>query len=69
MIKLFLFAEMALLVWLGFYFYEHFNYNINLLYPLLAVAMTETARFYYANLILYLRSKKGPFRVRKTIYI
>lgn len=69
MIKVFLFIEMALLVWLGFYCYVHFNYNINLLYPLLAVAMTETARFYYANLILYLRSKKGFFRVRNTIYI
>jgi len=68
-IKLFLFVEMALLVWIGFLCYVHFNYNISLLYPLLAVALTETARFYYANLILYLKTRKGVFRVRKTIYL
>lgn len=68
-IKIFLFIEMALLVWLGFYCYVHFNYNISLLYPLLAVALTETARFYYANLIMYLRTRTGFFSVRKTIYL
>jgi CHASE2 domain-containing sensor protein len=68
LIKLFLFLEMVVLVWMGFYCYVHYNYNINLLYALLAVALTETSRFYYANIIIYLKSKHGWARVRRTIY-
>lgn len=68
-IKLYLFAETALIVWIGFYCYVHYNYNVNILYALFAVALTETARFYYANLIAYLKEKKGFLRVRNTIYL
>ncbi|MCH4156338.1 MAG: CHASE2 domain-containing protein [Muribaculaceae bacterium] len=42
------FFFMALWAWIGFYAYERYNYYINLLYPLLGIALASVGRHWYA---------------------
>lgn len=46
-IKAYYFCIAALLVWASFICFVKFNYNINLLYPLLGIALVEESRIHY----------------------
>lgn len=53
--KLFYFLLAALLAWVSFICFVRFDYNINLLYPLLGVALVEESRIHYKWLIAMLQ--------------
>jgi len=48
----------AILVWIAFLCWVHFQYQVNLLYPLLGIALVEKGRSYYSGLIKLLYMKK-----------
>lgn len=50
-IKLFYFVFAAILVWLAFMSFVHFDYDVDLLYPLLGLALVEEGRTQYSSLI------------------
>ena len=48
----------AFLVWIAFLCWVHLQYNVNLLYPLLGIALVEKGRSYYGGLVKLLYMKK-----------
>lgn len=67
-IKLYYFLLTAFLVWLSFILFTRFNYYVSLLYPLLGIALVETARLQYKWVVMMLgRNKKLKF-IKKSIY-
>lgn len=58
-LKLFYFLLAAVLVWLSFLSFVYLDYEADLLYPLLGIALVEEARIQYAFLI------RGPLRKYK----
>ena len=67
-LKLFYFAVTAFLVWIAFLLFVHFDYDINLLYPLLGLALVEEGRLQYSSLVKALgKHTKWKF-IKKSIY-
>ena len=67
-IKVYYFMLAALLVWAGFICFMKFDYNIQLLYPLLAAALVEESRHLYKWLISYLSSHNKLKIAKKSVY-
>ena len=58
----------AVLVWIAFLSFVHFDYDVDLLYPLLGLALVEEGRTQYTSLIKTLcKHTKWKF-VKKSIY-
>lgn len=67
-LKLFYFIVTALLVWIAFISFVHFDYDVDLLYPLLGLALVEEGRLQYSSLVKTLcKHTKWKF-VKKSIY-
>ena len=56
------------LVWLSFELYCRYNCNINLLYPLLGLAIVEDVREMYSGVIKWLQEKTGWIVLKKSLY-
>jgi hypothetical protein len=58
----------AILVWMAFITFVHFDYDVNLLYPLLGMALVEEGRLQYSSLVTMLgKYTKWQF-IKKSIY-
>lgn len=67
-LKLFYFAVTAFIVWMAFIAFVHFDYDADLLYPLLSLALVEEGRLQYSSLIKTLcKHTKWKF-IKKSIY-
>ena len=67
-LKLFYFIFAAILVWIAFISFVHFDYDIYLLYPLLGLALVEEGRLQYSYLVKILcKHTKWNF-IKKSIY-
>ena len=67
-LKFFYFVLAAVLVWIAFLSFVHFDYDVDLLYPLLGLALVEEGRTQYTSLIKTLcKHTKWKF-VKKSIY-
>ena len=67
-LKLFYFVLAAILVWIAFISFVHFDYDVDLLYPLLGLALVEEGRAQYSYLVKALcKHTKWKF-VQKSIY-
>jgi CHASE2 domain-containing sensor protein len=67
-LKLFYFMVTAILVWMAFITFVHFDYDVNLLYPLLGMALVEEGRLQYSALVTMLgKYTKWQF-IKKSIY-
>ena len=67
-IRIFLFVFAAILVWIAFMSFIHLDYDVDLLYPLLSLALVEEGRTQYSSLIkLLCKHTKWEF-VKKSIY-
>lgn len=67
-IKLFYFVFAAVLVWIAFIAFVYFDYDVDLLYPLLGLALVEEGRTQYSSLIKLLRKHTKWEFVKKSIY-
>jgi hypothetical protein len=68
MIKFFYLGVTAFIVWMTFIAFVHFDYDMDLLYPLLGMALVEEGRLQYSSLIkLLCKYTKWKF-VKKSIY-
>ena len=67
-LKLFYFLVTAFLVWMAFIIFIHFDYDINLLYSLLGLALVEEGRLQYSSLIKTLCKRTKWKFVQKSIY-
>ena len=59
----------AFLVWMAFLCWVHFHYNVNLLYPLLGIALVEKGRAYYRGLVNLLYTKKKWKILENSLYV
>ena len=67
-LKLYYFLLAAILVWIAFMSFVHFDYDVNLLYPLIGLALVEEGRAQYSYLIKTLcKYTKWNF-IKKSIY-
>lgn len=67
-LKLFYFLITAFLVWLAFITFVHFDYDVDLIYSLLGLALVEEGRLQYSSLIKTLcKHTKWKF-IKKSIY-
>ncbi len=67
-LKLFYFVVTAFIVWLAFIAFVHFDYNFDLLIPLVSMALVEEGRLQYSSLVKVLcKYTKWKF-VKKSIY-
>lgn len=66
--KVFNFFVGACLVWFSFELYCRYNYYINLLYPLLSLAIVEDVRGLYSGIIKWLKKKTGWIILNKSLY-
>ena len=67
-LKLFYFLLAALLVWGAFICFVHFDYDVDLLYPLLGAALVEEARTQYTWLVNVLAKRKAFKFLKNSIY-
>lgn len=67
-VKLYYFALAALLAWVSFICFVKFDYNVNLLYPLLGIALVEEARLHYKWMISMLQTHTRWKWPRRSIY-
>jgi len=67
-LKFFYFFFTAFLVWLAFISFVHFDYDIDLLYPLLGLALVEEGRLQYSSLVKTLCKHTKLKFVKKSIY-
>ena len=67
-LKLFYFLLTAFLVWLAFISFVHFDYDVDLLYPLLSLALVEEGRIQYSSLIKALCLHTNWKFIKKSIY-
>ena len=67
-LKLFYFVVTALLVWFAFLLFVHFDYDVNLLYPLLGLALVEEGRLQYSSLVKTLGKHTKWNFIKKSIY-
>lgn len=67
-LKFFYFFLAGFLVWLAFIAFVHFDYEIDLLYPLLGMALVEEGRLHYSSLIKVLCKKTKWKFIQKSIY-
>lgn len=67
-LKLFYFLFTAFLVWIAFIFFVHFDYDVDLLYPLLSLALVEEGRIQYSFLIKALCLHTKWKFIKKSIY-
>jgi len=67
-IRIFIFVFAAILVWIAFMSFVHLDYDVDLLYPLLSLALVEEGRTQYSSLIkLLCKHTKWEF-IKKSIY-
>lgn len=67
-LKLFYVIVTAFLVWMAFITFVHFDYDVDLLYPLLGLALVEEGRLQYSSLVKTLcKHTKWQF-IKKSIY-
>ncbi|MBR1712290.1 MAG: CHASE2 domain-containing protein [Alloprevotella sp.] len=66
--KLYYFLLAAVLVWAGFVLFVRYNYNINLLYPLLGLALVEEARFHYKWIVAFINRHPRWRFAKNSIY-
>lgn len=67
-LKLYYFSAAALIGWFGFYTFVKFNCNISLIYPLVALALVETAKLQYKWILMLLSKYKLFSFSKKSIY-
>ena len=67
-LKFFYFFFTAFLVWLAFISFVHFDYDVDLLYPLLGLALVEEGRLQYSSLVKTLCKHTKLKFVKKSIY-
>lgn len=67
-LKLFYFIFTAFLVWIAFISFVHFDYDVDLLYPLLGLALVEEGRLQYSSLVKTLCKHTKLKFVKKSIY-
>ena len=67
-LKLYYFFLTAFLVWLNFLLFTRFNCYISLLYPLLGIAVVETARLQYKWIVMVLADNLRIKFFKKSIY-
>lgn len=67
-VKLYYFALAALLAWVSFICFVKFDYNVNLLYPLLGIALVEEARLHYKWMVSMLQTHTRWKWPRRSIY-
>lgn len=67
-IKLYYFLLTALLVWVSFLLFTRYNYYVSLLYPLVGLALVETARLQYKWIIMMLSKHTKLKFIKKSIY-
>ena len=67
-IKLYYFLLTALLVWISFLFFTKYNYYVSLLYPLVGLALVETARLQYKWIIMMLSKHTKLKFIKKSIF-
>jgi CHASE2 domain-containing sensor protein len=68
LLNIYYFCMAALLVWVGFISFVKFDYEINLLYPLLGLALVEPARMHYKWIIRIMKTKTKWGFPTKSIY-
>lgn len=67
-LKLFYFVFTAVIVWIAFMSFVHFDYDIDLVYPLLGLALVEESRQQYSSIVKALcKHTKWKF-IKKSIY-
>lgn len=67
-LKFFYFFLTGLLVWMAFIAFVHFDYDIDLLYPLLGMALVEEGRLQYSTLVKVLCKRTKWKFIQKSIY-
>jgi CHASE2 domain-containing sensor protein len=67
-LKFFYFFFTAFLVWLAFISFVHFDYDVDLLYPLLGLALVEEGRLQYSSLVKTLCKHTKLKFVKRSIY-
>lgn len=67
-IRIFFFVFAAILVWIAFMSFVHLDYDVDLLYPLLSLALVEEGRTQYSSLIKLLCKRTKWNFVKKSIY-
>ena len=67
-LRLFYFGLTALLVWLSFLSFVYLGYEVNLLYPLLGMALVEEARLQYMFFVRSPLKKWWPWLSKRSIY-
>lgn len=67
-LKLFYFVVTAFLVWMAFIAFVHFDYDVDLLYPLLGLALVEEGRLQYSSLVKTLCKRTKWQFIKKSIY-
>ena len=67
-LELYYFLIASLMVWIGFICFVRYNYNINLLYPLIGIALVEQARKHYIWIIKMITIHTKWKWVRHSIY-
>ena len=67
-IKLYYFLVTALLVWVSFLMFTKYNYYVSLLYPLVGLALVETARLQYKWIVMMLSKHTKLKFIKKSIY-
>lgn len=67
-LKFFYFLFTAFLVWIAFISFVHFDYDVDLLYPLLGLALVEEGRIQYSSLVKALCIHTKWKFIKKSIY-
>ena len=67
-LKFFYFFVTAFLVWMAFLVFVHLDYDINLIYSLLGLALVEEGRLQYSSLVKTLCKRTKWKFIRKSIY-
>ena len=67
-LKLFYFVVTAFLVWIAFILFVHFDYDANLLYSLLGLALVEEGRLQYSSIVKTLGKHTKWNFIKKSIY-
>ena len=67
-LKLFYFLVTAFLVWMAFITFVHFDYDVDLIYSLLGLALVEEGRLQYSSLVKTLCKRTKWKFVQKSIY-
>jgi CHASE2 domain-containing sensor protein len=67
-LKFFYFFVTAFLVWMAFLIFVHLDYDVNLIYSLLGLALVEEGRLQYSALVKTLCKRTKWKFIRKSIY-